>query len=196
MRIVLLSGKQGSGKSTIQKLLMSKAPEFGFDMGIAANFADALYRLHDDVLDTMENDYAIPRTTDKDGVLLQLLGTEWGRTVYGEEIWVTILKNRLKMHLRTNQNILVVIADCRFRNEFDAFPEALRVRLDALSAIRKERTHSWRPNQQHPSEIDLDGYAKEDRFDLYLNTSGDGPTAERCVEEIFRELLSEGKGTT
>ncbi len=186
MRIVLLSGKQGSGKSTIQKKLIEQASERGFDHGVTVNFADALYRLHDEILNTMEDDFLIPRTTDKDGVLLQLLGTEWGRTVYGEDIWINILKNRIKMHVRSSANVLVVIADCRFKNEFHAFPEALRVRLHAPAAIRKDRTTSWRPNQQHPSEIDLDEYDSNDEFDLYLRT--DGPTTEESVNEIFMHL--------
>jgi hypothetical protein len=63
-----------------------------------------------------------------------------------------------------------VIGDCRFENEFDAFPHALRVRLGCPEEVRKSRCSMWRENTQHPSEIGLDKYAKEGWFDLYLHT--------------------------
>lgn len=190
-QVVLLSGKQGSGKSTIQLAIKEEALLHGFSEVHTINFADALYSLHDAVLNTLQSKFCIPKVTNKDGVLLQLLGTEWGRKVYGDNIWVDIVKKKIEMLAAQPGKHLVVVADCRFRNEFDAFPEALRVRLTAPEKSRKERTTSWRDNTQHPSEIDLDQYEKESKFDLLFDTweISDGYSAPVAIAgAIFKKL--------
>lgn len=169
-QVVLLSGRQGSGKSTIQAELLGEAKANGFDGAHGFNFADALYSLHDAVLNTLQTKFGVEKRTNKDGVLLQLLGTEWGRKVYGDNVWVDILKKRIELVAAWPGKQLVVVADCRFRNEFDAFPESLRVRLAAPEAARKLRAQSWRDNTKHQSEIDLDPYEAQQKFDLTFIT--------------------------
>lgn len=193
MKIVLISGKQGSGKSSLQRELIKEHKRAQFTDAIAVNFADALYCLHDSVLDTFEAKYEVPRTLKKDGVLLQLLGTEWGRKVYGDNIWVNLVKQQVdKIYLidyAHEKNTLVVIADCRFRNEFDAFPDALRVRLSAPISERIARTESWRDNINHLSEIDLDGYEIANRFDLHLYTGlYKGASAASIADLVLAQL--------
>lgn len=191
LQIVLLSGKQGSGKSTVQEALRNLAPKHGFDAVFAYNFADALYRLHDVVLDTLENTYGIKRTTKKDGVLLQLLGTEWGRKVYGPNIWVNIVRKLVETVATLPGKNLVVIADCRFKNEFDGFPEAVRARLEASEECRRTRTNSWRDNTAHPSEVDLDDYATQDRFDFVFETSEDAKQPPEFIAQVVLNRLDE-----
>jgi len=49
--------------------------------------------------------------------VLQLMGTEAGRHVFGENIWVAIILNQIE-NLYPNDNI--VITDCRFCNEIES----------------------------------------------------------------------------
>lgn len=189
MRIILLSGKQGSGKSTLQealRLAINAQPE---SAALPANFADILYEMHDEVRAVAKH-YGIPLVQPKDGVLLQLLGTEWGRKTLGENVWVDALKNYLarmeSAHGKNVKNLTAIVGDCRFENEFDAFPEAFKVRLRASTDVRKARCSMWRPNDQHPSEIGLDAYDNANRFDLVLDTN-EG-SVDSCVEKILERF--------
>lgn len=173
--IVLLSGKQGSGKSTLARNLVEAYNERKKNWeAFEFKFAGAIYDMHDQCLSFLRS-YGID-APKKDGKLLQLLGTDWGRMTYGPDIWVNVMKGIVaeceedRKRLGFATNLLLVISDCRFQNEFDAFPDALRVRLQAGEEIRRGRAESWREATNHASEIDLDGYAGQGLFDLYLDS--------------------------
>jgi phosphomevalonate kinase len=166
MIIVLISGHQGAGKTTLAKNLLRENLGSGV---YALRFAQPLYEMHDACRQVLANySYSGYDFSKKDGPLLQVLGTEWGRKL-DPNIWANMLLNKIS---RLPTNSIVTIEDCRFRNEFDAFEgrtDVLRVRLEASKETRKQRAEMWRENDQHQSEIDLDGYADEGKFDLYLD---------------------------
>lgn len=189
MKIVLLSGKQGSGKTTIQRSLLIEwqRPQGLGRRALGANFADVLYEMHNTVLNILYQ-YWPKRNIVKDGPLLQLLGTEWGRKTIDENIWVKCLRNKMKELAQRNshyKDLLLVVGDCRFKNEFNEFEDALRVRLVCSEEARKKRCEMWRENTQHPSEVDLDDY--EEKFDLVLDTENI-PT-HGCVDLIMAQLM-------
>lgn len=172
-QLVLLSGKQGSGKDTtareIARLMTRQSTKVAF-----LKFAKPLYDMHDMCRDYMAK-LGIQPVGVKDGNLLQVLGTEWGRKTLGENVWVDALRGQMaqvKMHHLSLgfSRLIMVVTDCRFRNEFNGFPDALRVRLNCASSIRKERAEMWRDNELHASEMDLDDYVEEGRFDMIFNT--------------------------
>ena len=163
--ILLLSGKQGSGKTSIAKTLFHKRNDAGHATMIV-NFEDVLRDMHDKVLDIL-HDFWPDRGLAKDGPLLQMLGTDWARNTIDQDIWVKILQTRVA---KFSADTLVIVGDCRFPNEFQAFPSALRVRLECERNVRKARCEMWRTHELHPSEIGLDGEAHAGLFDLYLHT--------------------------
>lgn len=177
--VVLLSGKQGSGKSTVGRMLLERA--WPVDVALF-KFADVLYSMHNRLLMELRG-YNVPVPT-KDGVLLQLLGTEWGRTVYGENVWVDICKRRVSQWLASGVQRLAVIDDCRFPNELQAFPDALSVRLEAGADARRARCDAWREGN-HVSENALDAYA-QGGFDRVYNS--EVLTAADIVKDIIRLL--------
>ena len=172
--IILISGKQGSGKTTTSERLEESIKNKGYYVKVF-KFADPIYNIHNYALNYLR-DCGVDHETTKDGKLLQFLGTEWGRSIK-ESIWVDILKYRIDSWFHWGEGVatrsIAIIDDCRFENEFLAFDSALRVRLVADEETRKKRCDSWRENTNHPSEIGLDAFAANNQFDLYVDSVGD-----------------------
>lgn len=172
--IILFSGKQGSGKDSIANELSLQLNQTNRLFVNTIKFADVIYEIHNECIKILKK-YGIERNIVKDGPLLQLLGTEWGRNTINPNIWVNTMKFKAKLiedgySDKNTDRLILLVTDCRFRNEFDAFPMALRVRLYCPEFVRRTRCSMWRDNTTHPSEVDLDQYAFEGKFDLYLNT--------------------------
>lgn len=209
IKIVMISAKQGGGKTALANELIRAFKTAQFDFAGVYKFAGPLYALHDTVLNKMETLTGIPRV-EKDGDLLQVLGTEWGHIKYGDDIWASILKKEINKlspaYYREGGKTsptrrLIIIDDCRFANEFNIFPEAYRVRLEAPEDVRKVRATSWRENVNHPSEVGLDEYAAEGRFDLRVWTDPSdinyvpvGGIASLIYAELQRNNWREGRG--
>jgi dephospho-CoA kinase len=172
IQVVIISGKQGSGKTTTMKELERLARGSGYGLVYTWNFADPLYKMHEYILNFMERMTGTKRV-DKDGVLLQLLGTEWGRKQIDQNVWVNIMKRRIEELEAIDSDKarhLIIIGDCRFENELDFVPEALTVRLICDESVRKARAHAWRENTRHPSETGLDQFEIDGKFDLFIET--------------------------
>ena len=185
--IVLITGPQGSGKSTISDELVRQSKLLKYDGVKQIKFAEPLYVLHEFILNKMEGWTGTPRVP-KDGPLLQLLGTEWGRERLGQDLWVDIARREIAKYAEmfSSSKNLVIIDDGRFPNEFDRCEDALRVRLECPEDVRKARCPAWRDNTKHLSEIALDEYAAAGKFDMYLNTAGDD--LQHCVALIGAQL--------
>lgn len=190
MQIVLLSGKQGAGKTTIADGL--KATFVRRNVAFhSLPFAGPIYEMHDFCRKTLKDcGVEVPHKI-KDGNLLQLLGTEWGRKTVGENIWVEALIGRVARLRMENPIVplIVVIPDCRFKNEFAAFPDALKIRLECPSMVRRERAEMWRKDETHQSEVDLDSYV--DKFDLTFNTAFQ--PVEEIVPVVVRKIMEKMK---
>jgi len=181
--IILISGQQGSGKTSTMKALSRAIQDSGAFAVQEVAFADPLYAMHWQCLQILK--YNGIETPEKDGPLLQLLGTEWGRKQYGDDIWVNIARNRIQM---AQDKTLTIISDCRFPNEADAFPGALKYRLECPEEVRKERILStpgqnWRENTNHPSEVALNDYKGwTNTFDTETTTTA------QIVQQILGEI--------
>jgi len=168
--VVGISGKQGSGKTTLAKGLLSQVR-----CGHHVKFADPLYDMHEAIRGVLSK-YG-KELAAKDGKLLQLLGTEWGRNTQGENIWVDLTFNRIQQIAAKGEPALIVVDDCRFPNELSMFRDVafcedvgvLTVRLECDESKRKVRAEGWRDTTNHPSETALDGY--ENGFDMVVDAS-------------------------
>jgi uridine kinase len=194
--IILISGKQGSGKTTlannIEKLFNQIAiPKY---VVLQVKFADVIYEMHDSIWEIL-NKYGFKNPQAKSGDLLQYLGLQFGRKVLGEDVWAKVCRtktdNILKHpnYLNINLQPIVIIDDLRFINEFDIFPDAFRVRLECPEDIRKVRCSAWRENTTHPSEIDLDDYSIRGKFDLYFDT--ERANSEECAKYVLENINRE-----
>lgn len=182
----MISGKQGSGKTTLAKHLSERITALGYKP-VFIKFADPIYEMHNMLLKYMER-LGFVYDGVKHGPLLQFLGTEFGRKTFGENVWADIAAKKAD---EAEDNPIVIIDDLRFRNEFASIPESIKVRLVAPADIRKERCDNWRENETHQSEIDLDDWL--DKFDLAFDTSGYIPSdviAKEVMDLVVKETTN------
>lgn len=178
--IVNISGKQGSGKSTLMRQLQKDLMRVGI-RSAHHRFAEVMYEMHDACQEiALSYGLEFPK---KHGRLLQVLGTEAFREAIDEDYWVKATRELCSQTLDLGVNV-IVIDDCRFPNEltaFDGLCPVMNIRLEASESIRKARAEGWRDNSNHSSETALDGHL--DSFDtIYF-------TANVSVEEISQEIL-------
>lgn len=169
--VILISGKMGSGKTTTAEALARVFNANGIQFPAMAKFADSLYAMHNFLLNFMERETGVPRAK-KDGKLLQMLGTEWGRGTFGDDVWVNILKRRVEESIHQ----VFIVDDCRFPNELAMTGnfKTFKVRLEASRDVRRARCDSWRDNENHPSETALDSAVDAGDFNLIVHTDLNG----------------------
>lgn len=162
---ICFTGKMRSGKDTAAEYLIKK---YG---GVIYKFADPLYEMQEEIYRIA----GLPYTSNtKDRVLLQLLGTDWGRKTIDPNIWVNAMDNRLH-HFDQLENLSrkgslfsstlyttnLFITDARFPNEIEVLRnhgfKIIQVICD--DEIREERGAS---NTGHSSETSLDDFKDYD----------------------------------
>lgn len=181
-RILIISGKQKAGKTTTSNEVMKVLSERKTMHGIF-KFAKPIYDIQEAAKPVLVEYGLWPEGADKDGEFLQVIGTEYGRNRRGNDVWVNILRKRIDQFLAEDSHRVAIIDDCRFENEFDAFPDAFKVRIECPRDIRKSRPGFWRDDEHHPSEVGLDSYAEQKKFDFKI--SSEDATPEEITSVLF-----------
>jgi hypothetical protein len=177
-KLIGLTGYARSGKDTVGRYLVQ---EHGFTrLAFADAVRDAVltfdapvkteygyvrlsHIIHSDGWDAAKVRYDEVRRQ------LQVMGTEVGRMLFGENVWVDIVKQKME------GLDLVVITDVRFANEADFIHE-----YGGL-VWRVERS-GVKPVNAHASEnLDFEP-------DVVIYNDSDLPTLFRSVEELLAEL--------
>lgn len=182
--IIGLSGYARSGKDTVADILVHDA---GFiRVAFADKLREALYALnplvtHDKGMNKLLFVTDLQTVIDEhgwDGVkstpygpevrrLLQRMGTEAGRNVLGDNIWVDAVINSL------DPNKIYVATDCRFINEAQAVDQVWRVTRPGVE-----------PANDHISEVGLDTWP----FDRIVYNDGSLFDLREKVLESARRL--------
>jgi hypothetical protein len=175
--IIGLSGWARSGKDTVADYLVE---HHGFvKLSLATPMREALYNLNPTVLDWTNMSWSLQQAVHLFGWeemktsfpsvrgLMQRMGTEVGRQMFGEDFWVDLTIKE------ANKYDKVVIADCRYLNEADA------VRTAGGQVWRISRDSAPAAND-HDSEHGLDDYA----FDLKLDNNNTIEELHKFVEEL------------
>ena len=142
--IIGLTGRKGCGKSTVGRII---AEEFDYAIKSFATpiklMLSAMGLTKDQLYDPKLKELTIPEFGKSPRELCQLLGTEFGRMLVSQNIWVTSLKK----HLDADKNY--VIDDVRFENE------AVMIRAMGGVIVRVIRGIP-QPDDEHISEDGLD----------------------------------------
>jgi len=168
--IIGLSGYARSGKDSVAELLVLN---YGFKrMAFADGIRKALLQLNPVVADGLrlnelveEHGWEVAKSKDEVRRLLQVLGTDVGRKLIHQDIWVWHLFNQMNMGER------IVIPDVRFPNE--------------AKMIEEQGGEVWRINRanhhavnDHVSEHAMDNHM----FKRVVYNNG---TLDDLAEEVF-----------
>ena len=179
--IIGLSGYARSGKDTVADYLVE---HHGFvKLSFATPMRQALYKLDPEIRDMTGLVYSFRQAVDLFGwedmktyfpryrELMQRMGTEVGREMFGEDFWV---EQALKQVERGQD---VVLADVRYQNE------ALAIQEYFGEVWRVERP-GVNPANGHTSENDLDDY----KFDRKILNYGSTEDLYQTVTTILTGL--------
>jgi hypothetical protein len=143
--VIQLSGKKRHGKDTVARLLKDKLP-----YATILSFAEPLKQILAETLDITLEELDIRKNNDNEyRGMLQRLGTEAMKPIFGDTIWYDLLLKKIEA---LPINYFVIIPDWRFIEEI--FPESFKVRI-----IRPSIPLT---GDDHPSEVILDNYKSFD----------------------------------
>lgn len=134
MKIIALTGPKMVGKSTTAQAIIRASVVSTARISFADPLRDMLRALSidsDRLIDQSLKEVEIEGLGRSPRYLLQTLGTEWGRKLVNENIWLWSMSNRID-ELEKSGAEIVIIDDCRFDNEADWVKsrEGFVVRLD------------------------------------------------------------------
>lgn len=175
MRIVGISGKAESGKTTFANILREEL-ELNNKRVLLINYGDF-------VKFVAKQYYFWNGEKDEGGrALLQHIGTEQGRNKVSENIWVDMVINTVEV--AQNDYDVAIVADCRFPNEFDRWRERgyemLKIKMWRITHESKLTEEQ----KQHPSETALDNY--EDRNMIIIQNEGTLEDLQSIAKQIVK----------
>lgn len=136
-KIIGLAGVKGAGKDTAALCLSQKLPGY-----YVCSFADPIKRmlrimgLHNEQLNGKLKETIDPRFIRSPRYMMQTLGTEWGRDLIGDDVWIKALKHQIG-------ESKAIITDVRFENEAEFVRESGVI-------IHIKRSTTW--GDSHKSE--------------------------------------------
>ena len=149
MNLIGITGYAGSGKSTLAELICNSDPSWK-RIRFAGPIKSVMIELGltTEQVDGEEKEVPCSLLCGKTPrYAMQTFGTEWGRRLIGESIWLNVFKRRAECLLADGFN--VVVDDVRFPNEAE-FIRSLG------GKIVKVMRGMDRPRMQHESESYID----------------------------------------
>jgi hypothetical protein len=157
--IIGLCGSQGSGKDTVANILIS---EYGFvKLTFASTLKDVvaiLFSWSRDLLEGLTEESRLWRETVDDfwseklsipnftpRKALQMIGTDLFRLHFNNDIWISIVENKISTILKNNPKTNIIISDCRFANEFSLikqFPDSHIITILRVKNSTNKIAHS------------------------------------------------------
>jgi hypothetical protein len=152
--IIGLTGRKGSGKSTVAQLMKDT-----YDYEIMG-FGDTIKKMLaamgvplENLMNPQKKEEEVPGFGKSARFMMQTLGTEWARDIISDSVWLTVMDKRLE-GTQATLGSKIVIDDVRFSNE----AEFIRKKGGKVVHIRRR----FDPHEEdhvsekglHPDEID------------------------------------------
>lgn len=175
MKIIAFTGLMGSGKTTAVEQIRLLAGNRGLQVQ-NLKLAQPLYDIQNFIYDRVSDAHFASPTMKKDRKLLQFLGTEWGRTTLGYDIWVNLWQKEANRLQHGGVDILLC-DDIRFENEAKAVKDAggliiklvsnsADTRIDTKSGINKHASEAGVSNEYIDYMIENNGTLEDLRSSL------------------------------
>lgn len=168
-------GKMRAGKDTAADFMIASSG------GHVLKFADPLYEMQKEI-------YRIARLPHpegtKDRLLLQIIGTAWGRNTIDKNIWINVMDAKITEMSNTSN---MYITDVRFPNEFDLLKKHNFV-LVKINRPLEERIKFGATNLDHESETALD-IVPDSEYDTILENDG-------SLDTFYKKTLDMARTTS
>ena len=169
-KVIGITGYIGSGKTLVADYLCARA---NFNkLKMAQPIKDMLYAVGMGVEDLEGARKEVPNNLLSDKTprfAMQTLGTEWGRDIIGEDIWVRLWEHKATSLINMNHNI--VSDDVRFFNEV----ATIRNMGGVVIRLKREGSVSNHPSEEQNFEVDYE-----------LDNNSNQSTLLNKVDEILR----------
>jgi hypothetical protein len=153
IKLIGISGKANVGKDYVASILKSWGmTPFSFALHLKMDAIGKGEGTYEEVMHTKP-----PHIRKR----LQLKGTEEGREVYGEDIWVKTLDAWLTYYSNEWNKNAFVISDVRFENEADYIKSRGGILIRVVSDDRLTTSKLTEEQKTHASEIALDALPNE-----------------------------------
>jgi FMN phosphatase YigB (HAD superfamily) len=194
IEVIALSGRLGSGKNYIAENILYPLlpPKETIFLSLADHFkVDVI------VKDDIRYERVYHKKDEESRVKLQTRGTEEGRDIYGEYIWINMLMTWMRVHVERGIKRFI-ISDCRFINELQFFNELGATTIKVLApnrnrdAVLRESNgdeEKYKKISSHPSETQLEEHP--DLFTYVIhNDYLDAPKIPFQISKIVQDLYS------
>lgn len=193
VNMIGISGKLGVGKDYLaENILMKTLDKRGIKYGVFA-FADMI-KLMAATTERVDLSVMYGTKTPKMRKMLQKAGTENGRDIHGDDIWIMYLYNMVKLRAMREGITVAIITDCRFPNEADwCNYHGVTIRINASDRNNKRLDNESKGDQDlrkqiamHSSETALDDYHS---FKYVIDNSCDAD--QNKIATILNDVLDQ-----
>lgn len=180
--IAIYSSSMQSGKSTVASMLVKRLlayrmafaePFYDFIINVAAPFIGTVDETKAWLADSRKDKGAIPGLSQVAGspvtlrLMLQTIGTQWGRTCIDPDLWTKLAERRARANLAIAP---VIFDDMRFPNEFEM-----------IKRLGGKTIRVIRPGPPRGDTSTGEGLLDNHEFDYTINNAGSLADLEAAV---------------